>query len=169
MPRLRAETLKQHQRGERGADHPLLDQPPGVLQAGAEEGVRRAADAYARGIRRLQQSLSAGPVHGQRLLVPDMLARADRLAGDLGVGVRGGQVDHEVDVVVGQQRVHGAEPAYAELFGLGPAASGIRSATATTVVSGNEVRFSRYVSLIMPAPTMPTPNGPERLSPNPTD
>src|SRR6478672_4946304 len=47
---------------------------------------------------------------------------------------------------------------------LARATSGRTSPIATTVVSGNRVRFDRYSELIVPAPTIPTPTGPVRPS-----
>ena len=53
---------------------PRLDDPPGRLQPGAQEGVRGGAEADAGGVGRLQQRQAGFAVQGERLLGPHVLA-----------------------------------------------------------------------------------------------
>ena len=87
------------------ADQPVVDRLAGGLDAGAEHGVRRAADDDAgrpRGVQHLPGLRRRGR---ERLLAVDGLAGGDGRQGDLGVRGGDGQVQHEFDVVGGQQVV----------------------------------------------------------------
>ena len=103
---------------------------------------------------------SAGAVERERLLAPDVLARGERLRRHLDVRLGDGEVDDDLDRVVGQQLLHGAGALHAVLVGLGLARSRSMSAMKRTSRSGNAVRLSRYWLLMTPAPMRPTPTVP---------
>ncbi len=66
----------------------------------------------------LEQVLAARTIEGKRLLRPHVLARGNGLQRDLHVGGRDGEVDDDLDVVIRQQFLDGAEAGNAELLGL---------------------------------------------------
>jgi hypothetical protein len=71
--------------------------------AGAEEGVRRAAEPQPRRLGLRDERLGGGQVRRDRLLVEDVLAGGEGRRSDL--GMRGGhrEVDDQLDVVAGER------------------------------------------------------------------
>ena len=108
---------------QRGADVAALDQPPGGLQPGAEEGVRGAAEPQPGGVGRLQQPQPGFAVQRERLFGPDVLAGVDGGRGHFHVRGRDGQVDDDFDVGVVQCRVHPAP--FGDAVFLGPRLGGV--------------------------------------------
>ena len=98
MPGLRPRQLHKNQRCQRRADVSAFDHPARGLQARTQNGVRGTADSQTRSISLFEHGLAAGRIQRQRLLVPDVLAGGNGLAGHLGVGGRDCQVDHDLDV-----------------------------------------------------------------------
>ena len=73
------------------------------MNARAQHGVRRRADAQAFGVGRGHDREPVGDRGRQRLLGIDVLARFDRVERDLGVGFGDGEIEHDVDVVAPEQ------------------------------------------------------------------
>lgn len=72
----------------------------------ALEGVRRTADAQADLVRGVQQSAGLGADDGERLFAMHMFAGGERGQADGHVGLGGGEIQHDVDFRIGQQRIH---------------------------------------------------------------
>ena len=83
------------------AELAAVDQLADVLQAAAEEGVRRASDQQALFPGERDQLLALFIGHGERLFRVYMLARLERREVVFIVRLRGGQVEDEVDIRVG--------------------------------------------------------------------
>jgi len=71
-------------------------------------------DAQSLRVGGLQQLHAAGPVERERLLAPHVLARGERLQGDLDVHLGEGEVDDDLDVVIGEQLGDGTRVRHAE-------------------------------------------------------
>ena len=99
--------VRQHGRGagDRTADPAGIDRPPAGLMRGTEEGIGRAADAYAFAGGGEHQRLALGEACGQRLLGIDVLAGGDDLPAHRAVRQRHGQIDDDLDVRIGEQRL----------------------------------------------------------------
>ena len=100
--------VRQHRRGarDRAADPPGIERAATGLVRRAEEGVGRAADAHAPAGGGEHQRLPLAEARGERLLRIDVLAGGDDLPADRAMGERHGEVDDDLDLVVGEQRVH---------------------------------------------------------------
>ncbi len=107
-----------HVRGARGdgADAAVVDELARQLVRAAEEGVGGRPDAQAPGVGDLLQPLALVDGEDEGLLGIDVLARLERHQGDAVVRVGDGEVDHHVDVRVGEELVHRLG-AHAELLG----------------------------------------------------
>ncbi len=114
VPRLGAGALHERERGERHADRAALDETTGRLDARAEERVRRRGDAQSRSVGRVEQLASALPVERERLLAPDVLAGRESLERHLDVHFGNGEVDDDLDGVVGEQLGDGTRARNAE-------------------------------------------------------
>ena len=88
---------------QRLADPAVVDQLAAGLVATAEEGVGRAAEQHPGVSGRAHQVLALGALHRQRFLAPHMLAGIDGRPRHRVVRGRDGQVDHQIDRLVGQQ------------------------------------------------------------------
>ena len=88
---------------KRCADRALLDQAQCRLLAGSQEGIGCSSDVQAEPGGLAEQRLAALAVECERLLGPDVLARGERLKGDLDVSGGDGQVDHDLDLGVREQ------------------------------------------------------------------
>ena len=130
------------------------------LDAGAQERCparsRRAGFFFAG---RLEQLLSVLAGDGQRLLVVDVLAGFRAASADLRVGLRDGEVEHDLDVVAlsSSAVVHtaGTPNSAARAW----ARSLTRSATATTSRIWNFLAMPRYAASMLPQPITPTFTG----------
>ena len=90
------------------ADHAALQRVAQRLMPRPEEGVGRRADEHA-GVRGGRQHLARGvEARGERLLRVHVLARRDGLERHLGVPVRRGEAEDDVDVRARDQRVRRA-------------------------------------------------------------
>ena len=85
------------------ADPPVIDCLPAGLMASAQERVRRAAEADTGCVRCCDQGAAFFERDRQRLFGIDVLSRIDDRAADLGMGKRDGDVDDDLDLIVGQQ------------------------------------------------------------------
>ena len=110
MPAVRPADEKGRSRRERGADPPLRDQLPRGLVGGAEEGVRRAADAKAAALGLGEELAPVGQGRRDRLLGVDVLARLEGGADHRRVRGRRREVEHDVDGRIRQQLVDGRRP-----------------------------------------------------------
>ena len=119
VPGLRPGRLERGHGRQRGADVAAFDQPPGGLQARAEEGVRGAAEPDACGVGGLEQAQPGFAVQRERLLRPDVLPGVDGGRGHLHVGGRDGQVDDDFDVGMVQRALHAAPLRDAVFLGAG--------------------------------------------------
>ena len=98
-------------------DQAVVDGFASRLQAAAEEGIGRAAQAQVGRRRRFDDFGAIVARNGQRLFAVGMLARFNDLQRDFGMRGRDGQVDDDVDFVAreqvidaaGGQSVHGGE------------------------------------------------------------
>ena len=106
MPALRAVAGHKRHRCDRLADRAVVDQLAAGLQPAAQEGVGRAADAQPFLPRQSQGGGAVRPPRGERLLGVDMFPSGQAPTAHLGVDGRDGQVDHQVNVRIGQQLVH---------------------------------------------------------------
>jgi len=84
-----------------------------------------------------------------------MLTCVQRAESDLDVRGRIGEVDDQLDLRIVEQLDGGAGAGTPYLAAWAAARSTSRSATMVTRTSGKLVRFSRYVSLMTPAPISP--------------
>jgi diguanylate cyclase (GGDEF)-like protein/PAS domain S-box-containing protein len=91
--------------GDDAADPPGVERAPARLMRGAEEGVGRAADAQPLGGGDAQQRLRLVEARGERLLRVDVLAGLDDLPADRPVRHGHGEVDHGLDLGIGEERV----------------------------------------------------------------
>ena len=139
---LRALPLHGGLREQRAADEAVEDRALGGLYAGAEHGVGGAADAQAGLVGLLQQRGGGLAVQAERLLGPHVLARGDRLRGDLGVHGGDGQVHDDLHARVVQHVLRGAGGGDAVLLGLGRGDLGVEIAEDQDleVGEGGEVR-----------------------------
>ena len=104
---------------QRLPDEPVVDRLPGGLLPGAQESVRGGAHGQARGRGLVQEPLPLLPVHGQRLLPEDVLARGDGSEPGFRVGGRDRQVQHALDFLGREQLVHAVGRGHAEVRGRG--------------------------------------------------
>ena len=98
-----------HEDGGRGnwpTDIAVINRFASGLQAAAEEGIRRAADAESGRFRRRDDVCAIGAVDSQGLFAIDVFASLNNLARDSGMRRRDGQIDDDVNVVARQQIVH---------------------------------------------------------------
>src|SRR5215212_221793 len=100
MPQLRSRQLQQRQSREGCPDEALLDEPACRLKPRAQESIWRAADESSSFLGFTEQASAADAIEGQRFLVPDVLASADHLTGDIGMSRRDGEVDDDLDIWV---------------------------------------------------------------------
>ena len=122
MPALVAGAEEEGGAADRRADRARVDEPPRLLVGAAEEGVGRAADPEAAGVRRLDDAGGLGEGDAERLLGMDVLAGRDRLQADRGMGLRHRQVQDDLDRRIGEE-VGDRDGRYPEL---GPARRGRR-------------------------------------------
>jgi hypothetical protein len=108
MPALVPVTRHKGRRADRLADPAVVDELAAGLDAAAEEGVRRAADAHAFGLRRRQQRPALFAGDGQRFFVVDGFPRLHRRHRHVVVRVGDGEVDDDLDVGIGEKFVHRA-------------------------------------------------------------
>jgi hypothetical protein len=102
--------------GNRPADQTVVDRYARRLDAGAEERIGSAPDAQPAGSRGVQHLPALVPIHPERLLGEGVLSRRKRLQRDRRVGLRDGQVEHDIDVRIGDQLVDGKHARHAELL-----------------------------------------------------
>ena len=98
-----------HHRSEprqRLADCARVDERARFLDPGAEHGVRRRADAQPFRPGGGDNCLAIGDRGGDRFLGIDVLAGFDRLERHRGVGLRNGEIQHDIDVVALEKVVH---------------------------------------------------------------
>ncbi len=117
-------------------DPAVVDQFAAGLLAAAQEGIGRAADAHALLSGRVQDLLAFGAAHGQRLLAVDVLVRGDSRQADGRVYLGHGQVDHDLDLRVGQQRVHAQRARHAVFGGLLAGAAGVDISHSSQIENG---------------------------------
>ena len=111
---------RQHERraGERLADPAVIDELARGLQAGAQDGVRRAAQAQAFAVRQFQHFVRFRRVQGERLFAVSVLAGFEHLLADARVDLGHGEVDDDLDGRVGQ-KFRDAACGNIEFFGFG--------------------------------------------------
>ena len=107
MPALHARPGEAHRPADHPPDPALVDGVTRRLVAGADERVRRRAEAHALRAGRFRQLAALGEGRRQRLLRIDVLAGGDRLAAGLGVRQRHGQVDDDRDLGVREHPLDG--------------------------------------------------------------
>ena len=107
MPRLRAAGKHRALDRDGHSDLAEIDRLAGRLEAGAEERIRRAADANAFGLRVLHELAGDLEVGREGFLVVDVLALRDGLEADGTVSLRNGEVQNEVDFRVSDQLFRG--------------------------------------------------------------
>ena len=105
-------TADEHRRGcpERLSDRSVGDQPPARLVGAAEERVRRAAETKPLLLRGRDELPAFAAGRGKRLLGVDVLARIERGAHDSSMRLRWREIEHELDLGIGNQRVDGQWP-----------------------------------------------------------
>ena len=141
------------------ADGAFVDQLARGLVRAAEEGVGRAADPHALGLRRVDQLARLGDGDAERLLRMDVLAGGDGLQADLDMRLRHGQVEDDLDRGIGEQRVDGLRRD-AEFRCRAPRRPpGLRSASRRCRGSGRTLAAFRYGALMLPEPIRPIPMG----------
>ena len=90
----------------RRADDAVVDEFARRLQPAAQEGVGRAADAQSFGGGEFEQFLSFRSTQRQRFLAVDRLARFQRGLGHTVMRAGNREIEHDVDLRIGQQFVH---------------------------------------------------------------
>ena len=101
-----------HGRGRehRRTDEPVVDRLARGLHARPQDGVRGAPDEHPGGPGRVEQLDRLDRRGGERLLAVQVLAGRDHALADLGVRRRDGEVEDDVDLVVGEQLVDAERP-----------------------------------------------------------
>ena len=158
VPALRSRALHQGQRGLRRPDRAGVDEPAGGLQAGAQHGVRRAADAHAGGVAAASSSRGRRRIECERLLHPDALARRDR--GVATTACAAGTVRLTTISTSGWASASASVPAPGTSRPPpGPCPLDVEIGAEQHAQIGNEVRLRRYAVLMVPQPTTATPTG----------
>ena len=160
MPRFRSRQLQQRQRRERRPDHALFDKPTSRLQAGAQEGVRSAADPQPGRRSVVEQPLAAEAIEGQRLLVPNVPSSRDRLTCNLGMSRRNREVDHDLHTWVVEHGGDVSSGGDVVLGGLQLSSLGKQVADRKDVGVGEAGEVLQVGVADRPAPTTPMPTGP---------
>jgi hypothetical protein len=115
MPTLVARGGPLHLRGDRFANKARIEYLPGRLDAGTEHRVRRAAQAQTKLLGEFDHGLSLRGGETERFLREDVFTGAQGAGADLDVGGGDRQVEHRVDLGVGEELLD-SEHAHAVLL-----------------------------------------------------
>ncbi len=105
MPMLHAPRHHEGGAGDDAADAPFVHELARHPVTGAEEGIGRHGQIDAMAARLFLEPAPLIGAHRQRLFGKDVLAGPKRRERDLVMRVGHGQIDHDVDVAAGQERV----------------------------------------------------------------
>jgi hypothetical protein len=88
-------------------DLAIVDEVAGQAPAGAEEGIRGAAEVKAAGFRLVHEPASLLEIDREGLFREDVLASAQCRERHAEMGSRDSEVDHEVDILAGEKLIDG--------------------------------------------------------------
>ena len=104
MPALVARAHEEGRAADRLAEAPAVEELPRRLVRAAEEGVGGAADAEAAAVGLGDEGAGLGEGEAEGFLGVDVLSGREDVAADRDVGGGNGEVDHDLDAGVGEER-----------------------------------------------------------------